>query len=499
MSYKVLFVGDPHLKITNIPEVEMFIDRLYKLAMETAPDLIILGGDILDTHERVHTTPLNKAYELFEKLHTLCKVVALVGNHDMCFGMNVPVQMNTGKLKMSQNIKIGDVLIGDDNTPRTVLSTTRGVGRMFMVLQKHGMSYTVNENHILTLRYSHILGYNPYEEFQRDTDNDYLIIEMTVAKYMSYSDNMKERFFGIINSNSGYKLTEIQVVELQDDDYFGWTVDGNQRFLLEDGTVVHNCNNQIFLTPDHWMNGLKEWEDVTIVDKLIKIESPFGHKFVLAPYVFPGRFQEALNTLEGFDWKRATTIFAHQEIQGCKMGAIVSVEGDKWPLDYPDIVSGHIHSNQTPQKNVYYPGSSMQHAFGESEKNVVALLTYTEGSDKYVLKEVELGLPRKKIVYTDINKVEDYKVPEDTKDKIKLSVSGNIEEFKAFKKTAKYKELVAKNVKVVFKPTRVDELGEQSKDEHCSCESSFMSILHGIIHKEKNKDLENAYNFVIKT
>ena len=69
-------------------------------------------------------------------------------------------------------------------------------------------------------------------------------------------------------------------------------------------------------------------------------------------------------------------IFSHQEFSGCKMGAIISIEGDKWSLDYPHIVSGHIHSRQIPQKNIYYPGAAMQHAFGESEKNIIAFLKY---------------------------------------------------------------------------------------------------------------------------
>ena len=87
----------------------------------------------------------------------------------------------------------------------------------------------------------------------------------------------------------------------------------------------------------------------------------------------PGRFHEALGTKK---WTDATCIWAHQEFYGCKMGAIVSVEGDKWDLHSPLVISGHIHSKQRPQENVYYSGSAMQHAFGESEKNIIAYISF---------------------------------------------------------------------------------------------------------------------------
>ena len=102
-----------------------------------------------------------------------------------------------------------------------------------------------------------------------------------------------------------------------------------------------------------------------------------NEKFIFVPYVPPGRFEEALRTLKD-DWISASCIFAHQEFAGCKMGAIVSIEGDKWDIKNPIVISGHIHSKQQPQKNIYYSGSAMQHAFGESAKNIIAFFSFTK-------------------------------------------------------------------------------------------------------------------------
>ncbi len=48
----------------------------------------------------------------------------------------------------------------------------------------------------------------------------------------------------------------------------------------------------------------------------------------------------------------------------------------KWDHSFPLVISGHIHSEQRPQKNIFYPGSVIQHAFGESEDNGLLLLIF---------------------------------------------------------------------------------------------------------------------------
>ena len=59
MSVKVLFIGDPHIQISNLQEVELFMEKIINLATEKQPDLIVIAGDLLHDHERIHTTALN--------------------------------------------------------------------------------------------------------------------------------------------------------------------------------------------------------------------------------------------------------------------------------------------------------------------------------------------------------------------------------------------------------------------------------------------------------
>lgn len=71
-----------------------------------------------------------------------------------CLGINTPVLMYDGTIKMVQDIVIGDKLMGDDSTERVVLSLARGKEQMYKIKQEDGDDYIVNESHILSMRMS---------------------------------------------------------------------------------------------------------------------------------------------------------------------------------------------------------------------------------------------------------------------------------------------------------------------------------------------------------
>ena len=68
-----------------------------------------------------------------------------------CISDDTKVPLFNGEIKFANDIKIGDVLIGDDGTPRTVLNKTEGFGEMYKIIQHFGEDYVVNNNHTLTL------------------------------------------------------------------------------------------------------------------------------------------------------------------------------------------------------------------------------------------------------------------------------------------------------------------------------------------------------------
>lgn len=71
-----------------------------------------------------------------------------------CEKINTPHLMYDGSIKMVQDIKVGDKLMGPDSKPRTVLSLARGRQEMFDVIPTKGEVYGFNRDHVLSLRCS---------------------------------------------------------------------------------------------------------------------------------------------------------------------------------------------------------------------------------------------------------------------------------------------------------------------------------------------------------
>lgn len=242
-------------------------------------------------------------------------------------------------------------------------------------------------------------------------------------------------------------------------------------------------NPAVFLGENHSLHAFKDRPGIIVVD------SPVYSGILntlLVPYVPNGRFLEAIQTVENMEEKQCV-IFAHQEFRGCTLGAIVSDHGDEYPENSPPVITGHIHSNQQPQPNIYYPGSSLQHAFGESTKNVVAIVSIPEAveiaaiavdtppeSGQVFVEEIDLELPRKITLYCDAEMFEETSrlIPEDASH-TRLVVEGTADEFKALRKKKLFKTLKSRGAKVVFK-SRVLELAETEEQKTTE---DFISVL----------------------
>ena len=73
-----------------------------------------------------------------------------------CHAKDTPILMYDGSIKMVQDIIEGDELMGDDSTPRKVLSLARGQDEMYDIIPTKGEKYTVNSEHILCLKPSRL-------------------------------------------------------------------------------------------------------------------------------------------------------------------------------------------------------------------------------------------------------------------------------------------------------------------------------------------------------
>lgn len=329
---QILFIGDIHIKFNNLKEIKILENKILEIAYPIT--FIVIAGDVLDTHEKINTQLLNKAYNFIQTCRCKAPVYVLVGNHDY-------------------------------------------------------------------------------------------------------------------------------------------------------------INNQQFLTSNHWMNGLKEWSNIYVVDQPMYYDNG---KYLFMPYVPVGRFIDALTLSDKkFDWKKCVCIFAHQEMKNCKMGPIQSIEGDEWDLQWPLLISGHIHERQIVQKNILYPGSAINHSFGNDNQGL-SLISFSDNGDLSEI-EIDIGLEKKIIIYEKLDSVEK-RLNQITKNN-KLSLEGDLKDIASFKKTKTYKTLIDKQIKVVFR-VKSDESVSNFKNQENKCidKTPFSNILLNLITKEADNELEKDFQHI---
>ena len=107
------------------------------------------------------------------------------------------------------------------------------------------------------------------------------------------------------------------------------------------------------------------------------------------------------------------------------------------------------------------------------------------------MKEHDLEMPRKRIVNVDINNVDTLELPDNKSDEIPDQIRFNIhstnEEYKCFQKTKKYKELVNKGAKIVFREKKIM---LQEDDEKSNNEGNFKEIFLQLVKQENDIEME---------
>lgn len=258
-----------------------------------------------------------------------------------------------------------------------------------------------------------------------------------------------------------------------------------------------STNNSIYLSEDHWLNCLKSWEGVTVVDSVCKV-SIGGDDIVMCPYVPDGRFVEALSTL-GDGWRNVSAIFSHVTIKGANMGSVIAEDADEWDSEFPMLISGHIHLRQWLADNMYYTGSIIQVAVDEPPEKSIAYVTIDGGSVK--VDEIDLELPKKVIIRIDIEDVNDFVLPEEPNTKYTLYLSGSYEAFKSFRKSSKYKSLIKEErlgKRIRYKMSRKERNAENERLTGLGGDQmKFSDILRNSIADEGDALLTSFYQHLL--
>ena len=201
----------------------------------TCPDCHIVKGYTRDTPHECKEDDLATARLLASDTKPCPKCGTGIFKIDGCFAKDTPILLWDGSVKMSQDICVGDILVGDDGKQRTVLETKVGRDQMYKIYQTIGNSYTVNSHHTLVLS---------------DGNN---IAEIPLHEYINLYD--KSQLLGVKQDGT---TTHIRLESDGVGTYYGWEITDNHRFILPDFTVVKNCD-QMWCTQCHtafsWRTG----------------------------------------------------------------------------------------------------------------------------------------------------------------------------------------------------------------------------------------------------
>lgn len=124
-----------------------------------------------------------------------------VAGSGKCLAKNTPIIMFSGEMKMVQDIKTGEYIMGDDSTPRTILSTTFGEDDMYKIETFKGDSYIVNSHHILTFQTKKTLFYNKNRK-------------LFMLKWGDISGTIKYKFFTSLKQAKKYSKTIPLIIDI---------------------------------------------------------------------------------------------------------------------------------------------------------------------------------------------------------------------------------------------------------------------------------------------
>jgi len=194
-------------------------------------------------------------------------VLTLPTGFGKCHAKNTTILMYDGTIKMVQDIRVGDLLMGDDSMPRKVLSLAGGIDDMYDIIQMSGDKYTVNKEHILVLKnirkeawitfdlgYVYVKWWENNSEHSKKFDNKYdaqlyleqikerhqLYCEIEVKHYMEQTRMFKRHF-------KGYKVSvEFTCKNLDMDPYrLGyWLGNDNSCNVIKHIPYIFKCNSR---------------------------------------------------------------------------------------------------------------------------------------------------------------------------------------------------------------------------------------------------------------
>lgn len=325
----IQFEGSPNIPCENIKfptfsDPENFDNKDFKKFIHdnfNNPNFNFSDEDTHLSEDTFKVAPQQKFVSKYANFHN--NFEGLLVYHGLgsgkCMGLDTPILMFDGSSKMVQDVKVDDLLMGDDSKPRKVLSLGRGTDEMYTIkIKSTGEKFVCNSEHILCLKCDMLKGLRFSGMIRNLEDMTYTkdgVFHISVKKFLSFDEKIRSRFslyryspiweeskFAVSAVSAAknwipgtsipneYKITSINSrieflnqlrkfhnletlssdteyiwllnsVKGQDnellyfniipngkDNYYGFTLDGNHRYLIDNNFIVtHNTCTSILV------------------------------------------------------------------------------------------------------------------------------------------------------------------------------------------------------------------------------------------------------------
>lgn len=238
--------------------------------------------------------------------------IALFVSGTGCLAKDTEVLMHDGSLVKVQDVKVGDLLIGPDSLPRTVLQLYRGREPMARVTLRDGSSFVCNQSHVLSL------VNNDNEGRWGLTKGE--IVDVKVTDYLKWSG--KRKHLSKAFKTKALFFEEKRISTLHPYILGVWLGDGNS-----DGAVI-SCHE----------------DNIAIIDKLKYLGLNIYKGTAKFAWNSPGGLREALQKINVFKDKHIPEeyLVAHVEDRLELLAGLLDTDGC-----YDNLKNGYEFSQKS--------------------------------------------------------------------------------------------------------------------------------------------------------
>jgi len=167
-----------------------------------------------------------------------------------CHDPDQQILLWDGRRKRARDIREGERLMGPDGEPRTVFRVHTGTAEMRRVVPEKGDPFVVTWDHVLTL----VCTRDASEPRCSCAGRAGELVDVSVDEWLRWPTS-RQRLHKLVRvphmrqvprrQRQDALRTGFAVTPVGHGAYAGFTVDGDNRYLLGDFTVTHNCGKTI--------------------------------------------------------------------------------------------------------------------------------------------------------------------------------------------------------------------------------------------------------------